>query len=432
MKKIRLKAKHDRRFRTGHPWAYSNELQDSPKGIEPGEALEMLDPSGKFMAWGYGNPASLITFRAVSRDETEQDAMAPAGVARRLEAAWKLRHALGFEKVSHRLCFGEADRLPGLIVDRYVLADHSTVLVVQAQTAGADRWTRDFESVIGEWRKLHRDGWLDRAITIIKNDSSSRKIEGLQQDAAKILGDAHGRDLHHAKILIRSAELSNPAPFEFTADLMGGQKTGFFLDQWANIQLVLERLENWPAVTGRKKIRILDLCCYVGQWSAQLARYFAKKGITVEVTLVDASKAALQQAEKNVSAAAGSASVRIETVEGDVLHDLGGLQDKAFDLVISDPPALIKGRKDIPVGTHAYLQLHTQAARLVADHGAWVACSCSGLLVEESFGETLAKAARRQNRTISWVARGAQAPDHPVLAEFPEGRYLKCWLGIAH
>ena len=91
MKKIRLKAKHDRRFRTGHPWAYSNELQDSPKGIEPGEPLEMLDPSGAFLARGYGNPASLITFRAVSREESEQDAMAPAGVARRLEAAWKLR-----------------------------------------------------------------------------------------------------------------------------------------------------------------------------------------------------------------------------------------------------------------------------------------------------------------------------------------------------
>jgi 23S rRNA (cytosine1962-C5)-methyltransferase len=429
MKKIRLKAKHDRRFRTGHPWAYSNELQDSPKGIEPGEALELLDPSGKFMAWGYGNPASLITFRAVSREETEQDAMAPAGVARRLEAAWKLRHALGFEKVSHRLCFGEADRLPGLIVDRYVQADHSTVLVVQAQTAGADRWTRDFEAVLAEWRKLHRDGWLDRVVVIIKNDSSSRKIEGLQQDPAKILGDAHGRDLHHARILVRSADMANPAPLEFTADLMGGQKTGFFLDQWANIQLTLERLEDWPTVTGRKKIRILDLCCYVGQWSAQLSRYFSKRGISVEVTLVDASKAALQQAEKNARAAGAT---KVELVEGDVLHDLGGLADKGFDLVISDPPALIKGRKDIPVGTHAYLQLHTQAARLVSDQGAWVACSCSGLLIEDSFSETLAKAARRQNRQISWIARGGQAPDHPVLADFPEGRYLKCWIGIAN
>ena len=428
MKKIRLKAKHDRRFRTGHPWAYSNELQDSPKGIEPGEPLEMLDPSGAFLARGYGNPASLITFRAVSREESEQDAMAPAGVARRLEAAWKLRQALGFEKASHRLCFGEADRLPGLIVDRYVLADHATALVVQAQTAGADRWTRDLAQVLAEWKKLHHDGWLERAVVILKNDSSSRKIEGLPQEPARILGDATGRDLHHARILVRSADPANPEPLEFTADLMGGQKTGFFLDQWANIQLALQRLERWPAVTGRKKVRILDLCCYVGQWSAQLARYFSKRGIAVEVTLVDASKAALQQAEKNARAAGAST---VSLVEGDVLHDLGPLEDRAFDLVISDPPALIKGRKDIPVGTHAYLQLHTQAARLVARGGAWVACSCSGLLVEDSFSETLAKAARRQHRQIAWVARGGQAPDHPVLAEFPEGRYLKCWIGIA-
>ncbi|NDD93374.1 methyltransferase domain-containing protein, partial [bacterium] len=223
-------------------------------------------------------------------------------------------------------------------------------------------------------------------------------------------------------------DLKTPAPLEFQVDLLGGQKTGFFLDQWANIQLVLQRIEQWPVATRRKQIRILDLCCYVGQWSAQLSRFFEQRGIQVEITLVDSSRAALQSAEKNVKA---SGATQIKTVETDVLRGLADLPDRAFDLVISDPPALIKGRKDVPVGTHAYLQLHTQAARLVAEQGVWVACSCSGLLTEESFLETISKAARRQSRKFSWVARGGQAPDHPILAEFPEGRYLKCWLGLA-
>ncbi|NDD92604.1 class I SAM-dependent rRNA methyltransferase, partial [bacterium] len=396
--------------------------------IEPGEGLELQDPAGKFLAWGYGNPASLITFRAVSRDESEVDALAPSGVARRLESAWKLRKSLGFKECSHRLCFGESDRLPGLIIDRYVLQDRASVLVVQGQTAGADRWTRAFGEVLDQWRGLHTDGLLDSAIVVIKNDSSSRKWEGLSIEPAKVLGEPGSRNLTQSRVLIRSADTMKTESLEFSVDLLGGQKTGFFLDQWSNIQLVLQRIEKWPSSTERKSIRILDLCCYVGQWSSQLVRFFQARGVSVEVTLVDSSRSALQQAEKNVRASGAS---KVTLIEGDVLHDLGSLTDRGYDLVISDPPALIKGRKDIPVGTHAYLQLHTQAARLVSDRGVWVACSCSGLLVEDSFQETLAKASRRQGRQFSWVARGGQSPDHPTLAEFPEGRYLKCWIGLS-
>ncbi|MBU6375852.1 MAG: methyltransferase [Bdellovibrionales bacterium] len=428
MKRIRLKAKHDRRFRTGHPWAYSNELQESPKNLSPGEMLELQDPAGKFLAWGYGNPASLITFRAVSRDESEKDSISAAGVARRLESAWKLRRTLGFEETSHRLCFGEADRLPGLIIDRYRLADKTSAFIVQAQTAGADQWTKDFAPVIEEWRQINADESLRSGVFVIKNDSSSRKWEGLQLEPARILSGSSNKDLSQASILVRSADLKTPAPLEFQVDLLGGQKTGFFLDQWANIQLVLQRIEQWPVVTRRKQIRVLDLCCYVGQWSAQVSRFFEQRGVRVEVTLVDSSRAALMSAEKNVRA---SGATHVKTIEADVLRGLADLPDRAFDLVISDPPALIKGRKDVPVGTHAYLQLHTQSARLVAEQGAWVACSCSGLLTEESFLETISKASRRQARRFSWIARGGQSPDHPILAEFPEGRYLKCWLGLA-
>jgi len=417
----RLQAKLDRRFKSGHPWAYSNELQGSPKGIEPGAAVELRDAGGAFLARGYGNAASLISFRTVSRDESETDALEPAGVARRLERAWKLRAALGFEAYSFRLIFGEGDSLPGLIVDRFVSSAGKSVLVVQGQTAGADRWTRDWPEIMKHWERKFD-------AIVIKNDSSARKWEGLELEGPKVLSGLSTlteKELSRLMIAVRPAAAALAKPVTFEVDLLEGQKTGFFLDQWANTELVLSRLKH--AFSG--KVRILDLCCYVGQWSVQLASALEQAGIAVEVMLVDASKDALDLAAKNVKANAPKA--KVNTLQGNVLKDLTELQDQSYDVVISDPPALIKNRKDIPTGTHAYLQLHTQAMR-VAKRGGWlVACSCSGLLAEEAFQETLAKAARRNGlggAHLQWVARGGQSPDHPVLAEFPEGRYLKAWL----
>jgi 23S rRNA (cytosine1962-C5)-methyltransferase len=146
----------------------------------------------------------------------------------------------------------------------------------------------------------------------------------------------------------------------------------------------------------------------------------------VEILSVDASKTALDFAQKNVEAQ----GAQFERLKTDVLKGLEGLPSQSFDLVISDPPALIKSRKEIPQGTHAYLQLNTQVFRVVKPGGAVVCCSCSALLEEEIFTQTLAKAARRNQVQVRWVGRGGPSPDHPVLAEFPEGRYLKCWVGF--
>jgi 23S rRNA (cytosine1962-C5)-methyltransferase len=125
---------------------------------------------------------------------------------------------------------------------------------------------------------------------------------------------------------------------------------------------------------------------------------------------------------------AGAASVR--TIRGDVFEDLANLDEK-FDLVVCDPPALIKGRKDIPQGKHAYLQLNTLAMAKLTPAGAIVSCSCSGLLEAEDFAAALAKAASRNRRSLAWVAQGGPSPDHPVRLEFPEGRYLKAWIGVS-
>lgn len=416
----------DRRFRAGHPWVYSNELTVSPKGLEPGAPVELRDYTGKFLARGYGNPNSLISFRALSRNPEIADPTSIHSLLESLRMAGNLRGVVGLRELSHRLCFGEADGLPGLIIDRYRIGD-GQVFIVQAHTAGANRWIPQIEEVLEEYVrgpegmtpvKKNQALW-DSTSIVIRNDLSVRKLEGINEEEPLVLRKAKGFDLKDSVISVAAALGGDPVLFH--VDLVGGQKTGFFLDQAANIQLAALKLRS----LGKTKVRILDLCCYVGQWGTQLARVFRNAGLQVEVVAVDASNTALEFAKQNIQAQGAGC----ETFKADVLRDLPQLPDRSFDIVISDPPALIKNRKDIPAGTHAYLQLATQAFRLVKAGGGIVCCSCSSLLEEESFAQVLAKAGQRNARTTRWIGRGGQSADHPFLPEFPEGRYLKGWVG---
>lgn len=425
----RLRSGADKRFRSGHPWVYSNELMESPKGLEPGAPVELRDAGGRFLARGYGNPHSLIAFRALSRDESLAEPMSAPGVAARLLEAQRVRRALGLADFSHRLCFGEADQLPGLVIDRYRLHENdgdAQVYVVQAHTAGADRIASGILGILKEVtddaRKAGGPDW-NRTAVVLRNDLGVRKLEGIEEQEPRVLKDLPGYDLSRSMIRVRSA--SDPGnAIVFQADLAKGQKTGFFLDQAANIELAVAKLRPWARERG--KVRILDLCCYVGQWSAQLAAAFRKEGVSVEVTAVDASAPALEMAKRNIE----SQQARCETLKTDVLKGLESIPGGSFDLIISDPPALIKGRKDIPAGTHAYLTLNTQVFRILAGNGAAICCSCSALLEEDEFLRALSKASYRNTRSIRWIARGAPAVDHPMRIEFPEGRYLKCWIGL--
>ena len=416
----RLRRGMDRRFRSGHPWVYSNELEGSPKGVAPGASVELRDASGKFLARGFGNPNSLIAFRTLSRDSEEKDPFSVESVSKTLQSAHELRVRLGLADVSHRLCFGEADGLPGLVIDRYKTRS-GQVFAIQAHSAGADRL---LPQVMESLEKMAKGSSLwDQTSVVLRNDLSVRKLEGLAEEEAKVLKSASRVDLKASEIFVRAA--LGVDPLVFKADLLSGQKTGFFLDQSANIQLAALRFQHLFA-KSRTPIRILDLCCYVGQWGSQLAKVFKDQGLKTRVVAVDASAQALEFARHNVEAQGADC----ETLKADVLKDLGSIEAQSFDLVISDPPALIKSRKDIPAGTHAYLQLATQAIRWVKKGGGLVCCSCSALLEEESFTQGLAKATLRNSAQIRWVGRGAQSPDHPVLAEFPEGRYLKGWVGL--
>ena len=271
----RLKSQADRRFRAGHPWVYSNELQVSPKGLAPGALVELQDAGGKFLARGYGNPVSLIAFRALSRDPELARPDTVDSLLVTLRHAGHARRALGMDEASHRLCFGEADGLPGLVIDRFVLARAGTakadgqVFVVQLHTAGAGR----FEELLPDLLERYVDQPADWARTaiVLRNDLSVRKLEGLEEQKPRVLRELTGVDLSRARILVQSAVAGLP-PVPFAVDLVGGQKTGFFLDQSANIELAAARLAALRPLRDGAPLRVLDLFCYVGQWSTKLAQ----------------------------------------------------------------------------------------------------------------------------------------------------------------
>lgn len=403
MKTWRLEKNKDRRFKQGHPWVFSNEIQGSPKGVESGEVVKLCDSGGAFLAYGFGHPNSLIAFRALSRTE-EWDESRWVEIA--LARACGMRRAIGLGHASHRAVFAEADGLPGLVVDSYCTSKNDWVYVIQAQTAGADRI---LTQVTDYFKKL--------GSVIIKNTSEMRKLDGLQVEETRVIQNLKQHDLENLSVTMQIGSLS----FQLSTDLIKGQKTGLFLDQRPNIESLIQLVSQ----TEKKTLKVLDLCCYVGQWSTALTKFAGTRGVQIHCTLFDASQTALERAHHNVKQAGASV---IECITGDVLKDLEKVKDQ-YDIVICDPPAFISGRKNIPTGRAAYFKLNEQAVRLVKPHGLYVTCSCSGLLTEEDFEETLMKSMNRARRQFSGFTRGVQSPDHPYLLGFPEGRYLKTWIG---
>ncbi len=290
----KLKKGMDRRFRGGHPWVYSNELSESPKGIEPGEMIRLQDAAGNLLALGYGNPKSLIAFRALVRgDEAkgETDPFSAKFLTEALRSALAIRIRGGMGSASFRLSFGEADFLPGLVIDRYLMGD-TQAFVAQAHTAGADQMLKHLPEALQSLCKEIPGGpsWEKTAL-VFRNDLSVRALEGLKSEFSpeeRVVRAVKGLDLSKSLIEVLPST-GTGANLKFRADLVHGQKTGFFLDQAYNISVAAQKFRSLRPEKG--PLKILDLCCYVGQWSAQLARVFRDQKVPVEITAVDASAA---------------------------------------------------------------------------------------------------------------------------------------------
>jgi len=386
---LRLRKGEDGRLRAGHLWVFSNEVDVAGTpltGFEPGEAVEVQDNRGAPLGMGYVNPRSLICARLVSRDrESRLDRELVRGRVRRARA---LRDSL-FPAPHYRLVYGESDGLPGLVVDRF-----GDYLVVQITTAGMER-VRD-EVVDALRLELRPKGIL------LRNDAGGRALEGLE-DYVEV---AHG-------------EVPDVLPLEengvrFQAPV-AGQKTGWFFDH---------RMNRARLAAYSRGARVLDVFSYVGGWGVQAAAAGAER-----VVCVDASAQALEHVGAN--AALNDAADRVSTLRGDAFEVLRGLAGggERFDVVVLDPPAFIKRKKDQAAGVEAYQRLNALALEVLRADGILVSASCSYHMPREALQDAMLRATRRVGRGLQILEQGHQGPDHPVHPAIPETAYLKAFIG---
>ena len=434
----RLKKGSDQRLRSRHPWVFSNELMVSPKGILPGEPIEIQDVKGNFLARGYGNPNSLIAFRALSFELKNLAPHSTTTVAEQIARAWTSRILRGC-KNSFRICFSEADQLPGLVIDRYIIktaAENVQCLSVQITTAGMDRIFQDGEAILKIAtekmfsEKLILHNW-DKTIVVYKNSSSARKMEGLAVQEAQVIRNPDSANLIDACVLLQND--ADDFQLSLNCDILNGQKTGLFLDQSGNIEMVIQFLKKQIKFKHKRKYKILDLCCYMGQWSAYLAELLLSAGHDVEVYLADISDLALQKAEYNIkNIAVGLNKVnnlQVKAFKLDVMKISDEtkleLPENNFDVVISDPPAFVKNKKVLETGLHGYMKLNELAFKWATSDSLVVSCTCSGLVGMSEFKGALRKSLLRSGKRAQIIGYGTQGIDHPQSVFIPEGEYLK-------
>jgi len=426
MQKIQLKSNSKRSLLKAHPWVYRSEIRRIPNDLKPGDSVELRDAEGDFVSRGYANPRSEILYREVTRDP-EADPFSSTVIERRLRESFLKRAQAGLLSVSFRWLYSEGDHFPGLIIDRFLSSQSdSQVLVLQPSTAGIEGHIHEIleslKKVIAGLKETFDLPTVEQTTFIIRRNSSWRKREGLKTQGPEILG-AEVENLKDYGFWLAHKD----SRISLSTDLFEGQKTGFFFDQRQNINMTLSMIK--PIFESAQKedrpVRILDLCCYIGQWSAHLAKCCQDEAIKSEIYLLDASEKALQFAAKNLEAF----SDQVHLVEADVLRGLTELEENSFDIVICDPPAFIKKREDLRLGSAAYVKLNRESMKRLRSGGLYVSCSCSGSLSEVDFEEALKLASSKAKREISWVGRGGHAVDHPLREHFPEGQYLKCRIG---
>ncbi len=383
---LRLNKNQDRRLRAGHCWIYSNEVDTKAtplKGFKQGQAVDILSHQEKWLGSGYVNPNSLICARLVSRDP--EHPLSASLLVHRLKIALSMRERI-YPKPYYRLVFGESDGLPGLVVDRY-----GDQVVVQITTAGMEQMKQE---VVAAVEKV-----LKPAGILLRNDSSVRVQEGLDQYIELASGEV-------TELL--SVEESG---LTFQVQSQEGQKTGWFFDQADN------RARMARYINGG---RVLDVCSYVGAWGVQAAAMGAE-----QVVCVDSSASALEMVQANADLNKLSEKVEIQQANAfDSLRDLRSERER-FDLIVLDPPAFIKKRKDIKEGTLAYKRLNQAAIQLLSKDGILITSSCSHHMSQQELLQTVQQAGRHCDRSLQLLEQGQQGPDHPIHPAIPETAYLK-------
>lgn len=380
-KHVILKKNEERRLLSGHQWIFSNELHRIEGTPQSGEIVEILRSDGRPLGMGMYNPNSLIAVRFLSPRVEEVDA---PFFDRKVRAAASLREKLFPGSTTYRVVNGESDFLPGLIVDRY--ADY---LSVQTFSAGMDARLSMIVEVL--------NGIFHPAAIVERNESPLRTLEGLPLRKGTLTGTA-------APVTV---ELNG---VRFTVDILGGQKSGFFLDQREN------RTSIAPFV---KDATVLDCFCNEGGFGLYAAHYGAKS-----VDSVDISEEAIKRAQANAELN-GLKNVHYTTEDVFKFLERSVTEQKRWDVVILDPPSFTKSRKTVPMALKGYKEINTNGLRVTAENGIFVTASCSHHVDRDTFLELVQDSSVKAGRRIQLLHFAGAAADHPTLPAMPETQYLK-------
>jgi len=380
-----LQAGRDKRIGAGHPWVYANEVRmdADAKAIPPGTPVRLCRVDGKPLALGTFNAHALICFRAFAHAEEP-------GVDRELITD-RLRHALAlrarfFDAPYYRAVHGEADGLPGLVVDRM-----GDVVVAQLSTAGTEALREPILAAIDEV--------LRPTAVVLRNDGAGRRLEGLADGIEVVKGSVNG------PVEVQEGER------RLLADPLGGQKTGWFFDQRGNREFVAGLCDG---------ARVLDLYAYAGPFAIAAVAVGAR-----EVLAIDRSGPALDLVRE--CAAQGGYAPRLGIQQGDAfeaLETMGSTHD-TFDVAFCDPPAFAKSKREVGPAVRGYRKLARMAARVVSPGGLLALSSCSHNVTSEAFLEASARGIHRAGRGARLIRQAGAGPDHPIHPMLPESAYLK-------
>ena len=383
---VRLLPGRDKRVRHGHPWIYSNEIvmDERAKALPPGTLVAVESAEGRAAGVCMFNPRTLVAARLIDRDA--KATIDARFFARRLKQALALRERL-FDAPYYRLVHAEADLLPGLVIDRF-----GDLCVMQVNTAGMELLTPVLLDAL--------ERTLAPKTVVLRNDGAIRALEGLGQDVRIAKGEVAGP--------VRLVENG----VAFFADVLGGQKTGWFYDQRGN--------RAFMAGLAKKGGRVIDLYSHTGGFAVQAA--MAGAG---EVIAVDRSEPALALAER--AARENGVADKCRFVRAEIFAETEKLGEagERFDIVIADPPAFVKSKKDLAAGARGYRKLARLAARLTAPGGVLFMASCSHNVELETFAEQLRRGLADAGRSGRILRTSGAGPDHPVHPYLPETAYLK-------
>lgn len=384
--KIILKPNQERRILNGHLWIFSNEIEKTDPAIEPGSIVDICSHKGKFLGRGFYNPHSLISARILTLTDEPIDTNF---FSKKIEAAQQIRSFIYPQESCCRLIFGESDFMPGLIIDRY-----NNCFVCQSYCLGMDR----LMPMIFEALKKN----FSAECIIKKNNSSIRELEKLDKEVNVVEGEL--------KLPIKIEQKFDSKIINFFVDPLNGQKTGFYFDQREN----REQISLY--CSGKN---VLDCFSYIGGFGIYAAQSGAK-----EVVCIDSSEIACQLLKKNTELNLANISVLNQDVF-EAFHQFQ-IENRKFDIIVLDPPALAKSKKSLFSALRKYKKLNESAIALLNTGGILFSCSCSHHVNRADFIQMINQSLTSQNRQAQLLEMRGQARDHPILPSMPETEYLKC------